>query len=267
MNDQQHSYLKELPKVERESGKRAIESEVPALKGKVTLRIGQDEHDAHVGSTVWPCGAYLLDSIVEAPAVAAAFTGKKAADGAEGFKLGDLKGVKVLDIGGGTGYVACGIAAAGADVTTTEIPECVPLLDQNATIFNNTTGMHLAETGHVTAAALDWSAPEKSTVDLAPFDVLVVCECFYAIENLGHSVLVDFIAKFLKSGGSGAASKRAVFAFEERDDDIEADILVQLKAKGAHVHALRKSAPVTKGESNQHPDPVHYQILVATLAA
>jgi hypothetical protein len=136
----------------------------------------------------------------------------------------------------------------------------VPLLELNTEIFNNTYARENPGCGKMDCKALDWTKVAESKVDFAAYDVMVVCECIYAIDNLGQSACVAVMSQFLQSG----AGKRVVLAYEERDDDIEADIFAQLKAKGACATLLRKSAPVTKGESNPHPDPVHYRIVLVT---
>lgn len=256
-----------LPHMEHDTVKHAKEGEIPLCCGNLKLRLAQDQNDANVGSVVWPCTRYLVNASATNSHVVAALQGKPYLT-AIGEKPtpepGFLAGRRILELGSGTGFVGLALALMGADVTLTEQPSAMPLLEHNVALFTgDNAGKNKA--GTAVATTLDWHKVGDSGIDLAAHRVLVASECLYAVENLGHSYLVDVVAKFLKAPREDTTGVVAILAYETRDDDIEESVIAQLKAHKLHVHALKRSAPVQPSEGNDHALPVHYVILAVSL--
>eukprot|EP00747_Dinoflagellata_sp_TGD_P169455 gnl/TRDRNA2_/TRDRNA2_198450_c0_seq1.p1 gnl/TRDRNA2_/TRDRNA2_198450_c0~~gnl/TRDRNA2_/TRDRNA2_198450_c0_seq1.p1 ORF type:complete len:302 (+),score=40.78 gnl/TRDRNA2_/TRDRNA2_198450_c0_seq1:52-957(+) len=87
--------------------------------------------------------------------------------------LPDWFGIRVLEIGSGTGVLGLGAALLGADVLLTDLPEAVPLLQRN--VARNLTTV-LSRHGKIAAHALDW---REHSPALMGRELVLACECVW----------------------------------------------------------------------------------------
>ncbi|CAB3406459.1 unnamed protein product [Caenorhabditis bovis] len=114
------------------------------------------------------------------------------------FKHPDLySGKKVLELGSGTGVCSLVLAALGAEVTATDLPERMPLLEKN--IEKNKS---LVE-NQIKAEPLDWTKNEAPN-DL---DLILAVDCIYYTSSI--DALIEFFRK--------SCAKEILIVSEKRD--------------------------------------------------
>ncbi|XP_076437996.1 protein N-lysine methyltransferase METTL21D-like [Babylonia areolata] len=124
------------------------------------LRFNQSEI-GDVGCVVWDA-ALVLSKYLET----------------EDFSGGnDLKSKLVVELGAGTGAVGLVAASLGANVTVTDLPQFVPLMELN--IRDNAASL----AGTAQAVALTWGTELDGTVPAAP-DLVLLADCIYYEESL-----------------------------------------------------------------------------------
>ncbi|KAL3891239.1 hypothetical protein ACJMK2_003502 [Sinanodonta woodiana] len=124
----------------------------------VIIKINQSKI-GDVGCVVWDA-AIVLSKYLET-------------DDFDGGKL--LKGLKVIELGSGTGAVGLMAGSYGADVTMTDLPEFIPLIQ-----LNIDTNKHLFVT-KVTAAALPWGRLQDIEENC---DIILLADCIYYEDSL-----------------------------------------------------------------------------------
>lgn len=96
----------------------------------------------------------------------------------------DYGGVRVLELGAGTGLVGLALASDGAVVTITDMEALLPLLELNAADSG----------GLVTATGLQWDQASTMSTD---FDLVVGCEIVYSLAS--QSELIYALQHFVTS--------------------------------------------------------------------
>ncbi|KAJ8600267.1 hypothetical protein CTAYLR_000625 [Chrysophaeum taylorii] len=107
----------------------------------------------------------------------------------------DLRGLRVVELGSGTGLVGLVAAAGGARVLLTDLPECLDFLRANAK-------------GTAAVAELAWG----ETRDLPPADIVLCADCLLPGATHLFKPLADTIVAFLRSRESCVA----ILAYEHR---------------------------------------------------
>lgn len=106
------------------------------------------------------------------------------------------RGKKVLELGAGTGVVGLVLAAHGADVTLTDLPEALPILRHNAAA-NFEPGTPEAE--RVRVLPLDWTQGLSPALrQLQPFDVVVGADLVY--NEALYAPLLDTLDRVCTAG-------------------------------------------------------------------
>ncbi|CAB3372884.1 Hypothetical predicted protein [Cloeon dipterum] len=99
-------------------------------------------------------------------------------------RKGFLSRKSVIELGSGVGCVALAAAALGANVTATDLPNVVPLIERNIAVNSDSI---LQSGGSCTARVLDWS--EKS-FDFIQADYILVADCVYYEQSVEPLVSV-----------------------------------------------------------------------------
>ncbi|VDP31537.1 unnamed protein product [Heligmosomoides polygyrus] len=108
-----------------------------------------------------------------------------------------LAALRVLELGAGTGICGLVLAAIGADVTITDLPSRIPLLQKNYEVNKSNC------IGSVQIKPLDWAAAER----LPDVEVLVLVDCIYYSES------VDCLLNILNS----CNAQEILCVYEKRD--------------------------------------------------
>lgn len=90
-------------------------------------------------------------------------------------------GVRVIELGAGTGYLGLVLALSGAKVLLTDVPDQIGLLESN--VESNIAHLERAG-GSVRVASLDWGMAPSDDVITKTFDVVVGSECLYEDEHV-----------------------------------------------------------------------------------
>ncbi|CAO4374162.1 unnamed protein product [Caenorhabditis nigoni] len=108
-----------------------------------------------------------------------------------------FEGKKVLEVGSGTGVCGIALAALGADVIITDLPERIPLLEKNLAANKHLTG------NRVKVEVLDWMT------DKIPdgLDLVLAVDCVYY--NSTITPLIDLL--------KNCDAKEIIVVSEERD--------------------------------------------------
>lgn len=157
----------------------------PFVDGKKSLRIEQKMSERGIGAVVWNCGRTLCSLMHRLP---------ECRDGRF------APGLRILELGCGTGVVGLACALRGASVTMTDLPENLDLARANAEANKVSSG--------VVVQALSWGSPTTST-----FDVVIGSDCLYD---------ADVLPALLKTLIAVTHSKSVVYlAYKRRIDDRE----------------------------------------------
>ncbi|KAK3576637.1 hypothetical protein CHS0354_023156 [Potamilus streckersoni] len=124
----------------------------------VIIKINQSKI-GDVGCVVWDA-ALVLSKYLET-------------DDFDGGKM--LEGMKVIELGSGTGAVGLMAGSYGADVTMTDLPEFIPLIQLNIDTNKN------LFVSKVTATALPWGRLQNIDED---YDIILLADCIYYDESL-----------------------------------------------------------------------------------
>lgn len=252
-----------------------------------TVELIENDRDPSVGAVTWPCATYLLQYLAEDPdGVVRAMQERKQSSckpivAGDGGAIDDDRRLTVLELGSGTGVVGIGIAALGfcRRVTVTDRAHELELLSRNVELNRRRHEQPEPDAfrhgnsrfTELLVKELDWKAGYDDDKDIAS-DLMVACECMYAVDNLTKSHFAATLASLLhrrgrRHGGerdaeafADALPSEALVAFEQRDRDIEDAVREQLVRLDCTVRRLRKSRPVNPSEGNAMPSPVHYEV-------
>jgi hypothetical protein len=261
---------------------------VPLLCGHLLVPLETLPRDGHVAYTVWPCSSFLINSLAgwrirsrEHESQKTLDAGGRIAthmeswsqldDPAKGLILQRSKwttimnGVRVVDLGSGTGIAGIALHAMGASlVIATDMPKCMSLLETNVAAWNK---VHDNRGGVLVAAPLAWERyragdlnqllEEHVSTASANVDILVACDCVYGTEHIGRSPIVPIVSDFLLS--TELTSRIVFIAYESRDDDIEESFWYQIDQHENLGHAVVNACDAEAGEGNEKKETT-YQI-------
>lgn len=142
----------------------------------------------------------------------------------------NLAGVRVLELGAGTGLVGIVGGALGARVTLTDLPALLPLLRRNV---QNSSAAIQQGGGLCQVAEADWSRPENRILcgDQA-YDVVVGSDLVYSRAQI--QPLTRTLHKLVACNPSA----RFYFAHKSRDEGIDVDWLAALTGLGLRLTLL-----------------------------
>lgn len=241
---------------------------IPLLFGELAIPLETLPRDGHVAYTVWPCSSFLINSIagwrlrslehrLDAGSLeniqhssTAAEEAKRIASHMESWNSLDdaakriilqrsrwsqlMNGIRVVDLGSGTGVVAVALNALGADLAiATDMPKCMELLESNVASWNK---QQPKCRGVLAATALAWERYLAGDLNKilhletsSSMDLVIACDCVYGTEHIGRSPIVPIVTDFLLSDDPSLGAKRLVLvAYESRDDDIEESFWYQI---------------------------------------
>jgi len=112
----------------------------------------------NVGLRVWQCAFILTELLLRAP------------------PFGQWAGVRVVDLGAGTGVTGIGLAQAGASVMLTDLPHITPLTQRN--VDYNCQGLIA---GGAEVEEYEWGAPVAKLGALP--DIITAADCLYQPEH------------------------------------------------------------------------------------
>ncbi|KAG1675873.1 hypothetical protein FOA52_001530 [Chlamydomonas sp. UWO 241] len=132
------------------------------------------EHLGDVGLVAWQCGFVLADLMLRAP------------------PLGSWAGVRVVDLGTGTGLVGVAMCVAGARVVLTDMPHVLPFAVANSDA--NCEAHGVAAAARPAAVAHAWGDAGSAALLLLPHgggrpDVITAADVLY--EPAHHAALLD----------------------------------------------------------------------------
>lgn len=260
---------------------------VSLLCGQLLVPLETLPRDGHVAYTVWPCSSFLVNSlagwrirsrehdvgvgemILNSDRIASHMEAWNRIEDSAKVQIlmrtkwmSAMQGIRVLELGSGTGIVGIALNALGANVVvTTDMPKCMCLLDSNVTSWNK-----VQKGGALVTSALAWERYLPGDIDRLLegydsdekiIDILVACDCVYGTEHIGRSPIVAIVSDFLMSK---TISRRIVIvAYESRDDDIEGSFWYQINQCQSLGHALVNICAADAGEGNEKSETT-YQI-------
>lgn len=184
-----------------------------------TIRIHQQEV-GDVGCVVWDA-AIVLSRYLEI----CSFNGKLS-----------LTGRKVIELGSGLGCVGLTAACLGADVTMTDLPELLPLLQKNISANED---MWKDNGGKAIAKCLNWSTNFKINDWFQP-DLLLIADCIYYLKSVDE--LIATMTKLCSE------TTEVIISQEERDSENQRNVW------NAFLEKFKKIFDYyTVAEEEQHP--------------
>ena len=200
------------------------------------------------GTMVWECGivlAKLLDhwaagNMPQTNQLSAALSfparsRPAIADGAA------LTGLRVLELGSGTGIGGLAAAALGASVILTDLPEVLPLLAANCTA--NRTVINSAG-GTAIARAADWAdvwgtmashsaAPPEPSQEARDFDLVIAADVLYQPSHAQLDALATALAQLTRDAGGSNGGVRLLLVHKSRHEAIDRVIAPTLLERAA----------------------------------
>ena len=157
--------------------------------------------EIHVGGAVltiteWPDRCDESTTVWDAGLILAHYL----ADGRGGGWASKLKGLRIIDLGAGTGVVGLTAAACGADVLLTDLDECLDILRLN--VEANATTLAAIGAGRVEVMPLRWGDKLEAqrcrsfAGDGRGFDVVLCGDCMYHTGDAPEQ-LVDTVRELL----------------------------------------------------------------------
>lgn len=176
------------------------------------------------GGAVWAAGAALAQVVARCRPDGELRAGDPAAT--------PWHGVRVLELGSGTGIGGLAAAAAGADVLLTDRELLASVLQLNVELNASTVA---AAAGRAAFAAFDWSTAPPACVMERGLDVVLAADLVYAF-----AAARPFAAALAAVLRGEAASKGipALYAHNPRSQELDAEMHAALAAEGLAVHRL-----------------------------
>eukprot|EP00873_Tetraselmis_striata_P008686 jgi/Tetstr1/428950/TSEL_018925.t1 len=163
---------------------------------------------ANVGLRVWQCAFILTEWLLRAP------------------PFGQWAGVRVVDLGSGTGVTGIALAQAGAAAVLTDLPHITPLTRRN--VDANCEGL---VRGRAEVTEYEWGAPAEALG--APPDVITAADCLYQPEH--YPALADAICALSQP------HTLTYLAYRRRGNN-EASFAALLAARDFHVQKVAREA-------------------------
>jgi hypothetical protein len=219
-----------------------------AVRDGMVLHLCELANDANVASVVWPCAEFLVHQLA---------WDERLLGGLVPSEQRTWRGVRVVEIGSGTGVVGLSAALLGAHVTLTDHQASLALLQYNASTFAK-----VHERTEVRVAVFDWNDWAHTRELFDRQDVMIVCECLFDTAQMVRSPVVATIRKFLANDETEHQRRTVIVAFEERDVDIEDAVFDQLRDGTPKLVITRvaKSKPVAPSEGNSRDGAIHYNV-------
>jgi predicted nicotinamide N-methyase len=156
----------------------------------------QHLESGHCGTSVWEAGIALSEHIQSHPSL--------------------VNGKRILELGSGTGIVGLAAFQSGAShVLLTDIPQIIPLLQQNASRVT-------LETQHVNVRVLDWYHFDPN--DIPPVDIILGADIVYCLE--ASQALIQVLHQLSNY------STKIIIAFEDRDPIVTEKFLKGMRLVG-----------------------------------
>ena len=131
------------------------------VRGEATENGFDESIKTHHGDRIWPAADLLIRAFEEI------------------YRETGMKGMKVLELGSGTGYLGLALAAAGADVTLSDLPGNCPLIVENVRI-NQAAGNFSRCENNPCVHVLHWFKLESfAAIASTAFDLVLVADCIY----------------------------------------------------------------------------------------
>jgi 2-polyprenyl-3-methyl-5-hydroxy-6-metoxy-1,4-benzoquinol methylase len=170
--------------------------------------------DQGPGGAVWAAGAAL-----------ASYISKNAPPGHEGEeKMAPWRGLKVLELGSGTGIAGIAAAAEGADVLLTDKDFLVPLMANNIRLNQDQ-----MELGSADCEAFNWTSEPPKEVSGTTWDVVLGADLVESPADV--PLFADTLASLLGPGGA-AAGATAIYAHDPQSQELDVHLKSALKTRG-----------------------------------
>ncbi|KAG2454900.1 hypothetical protein HYH02_000730 [Chlamydomonas schloesseri] len=156
------------------------------------------------------------------------------------YKAADVRGHNILELGTGIGVAGLTLAAFGAHVLLTDLPEMVPVAQRNV---QKNVDLVRGAGGSAQVAALDWSSPPQELV-AEPWEMIIGSDLVF--DHGSAEVLAPLLARLLATSPSAAVYLGHV----HRDGGVD-DHMTHVF--GQHGLAIR-AAP--RAEGDQHDEDI-----------
>ncbi|CAE8635262.1 unnamed protein product [Polarella glacialis] len=190
------------------------------------------------GGVVWAAGLALATYVSQ--------NGPPGSSSSESGTSAPWKGVKVLELGSGTGVVGIAAAAAGADVLMTDRSRLVPLAETNITLNQDQ-----IKIGSAVCAAFEWAEVEKPPREVSKqtWDVVLGADLVYTSADV--PLFTDTLA-FLVGPMGAASGATVIYAHCSRSEALDLDLQAALKVHGFTWRELPNNAlpPQAAGEAS-----------------
>jgi hypothetical protein len=261
---------------------------VPLLLGQLSVPLKTLPRHGHVAFTVWPCSTFLVETIAgwrlkESESLVRTFNPERLMALSELWRRLDmpakqlmlqrcrcsrlLNGVRIVDLGSGTGIVGLALHALGAQrVVVTDMPKCMHLLEQNVEEWKT---LHTGEDfGELEAVSLAWEQYLPGDVDRllngggdqisddTSLKIVIACDCVYGTDHIGRSPIIPIVRDFLQPESS---DRLVLISYESRDDDIEESFWYQIDQCKELQRVLIASCDAEVSEGNEK-EKTTYQV-------
>mmetsp|Transcript_37593 Transcript_37593/g.100211 ORF Transcript_37593/g.100211 Transcript_37593/m.100211 type:complete len:415 (-) Transcript_37593:15-1259(-) len=173
------------------------------------------------GGAIWAAGVVLAQQLLSQPPPPSV--------GAPSWK-----GLRILELGSGTGMAGLAAAASGAEVLLTDRQDLVALMQQNIGLNNAT---FACSSGKALCGVYDWLTEPPPEV-LRPWDLVIAADVIYsfaAVEPFAQALCAVLAPPAPVDEGVRVGAPLAIYAHNPRSSDLDAEMLKAFEARGLSV--------------------------------